>query len=1217
MTVAFTDEQREAVERRDGPLFLSAGAGSGKTRVLVERFVRAVCDDGVAVDRILAITFTEKAAAELKGRLRARFLELGERERAREAEAAFVSTIHGFCARLLRAHALAAGLDPEYGVLAETDAARLQYGAFDAALEAFLDHASPDDRVDLVASYTPDKLRNMVLTVHARLRAGGQRRPELPPPPDLPVPAGEREALERAIAAAQAELADAEGKTVDKIRAQIGDCGSALGAVPAGELGQAGDFTGFELKIGRTKALQGPGVAAFIDAHEKWVRICSAREAAQKYRHVRGLLGLYAERYEALKRRDSALDFEDLELLARDLLRDRPDVRALWSERFLHVMVDEYQDTNPLQDELIDLVAAGRLFAVGDDRQSIYGFRHADVEGFRERRAAAEAAGRAARLRTNFRTAPAVLDVVNDAFAREWGDEYDPLAAGVEGPRAGAGAAPAVDLLIVDSGRGRWDDHPDDAFGARPLAMPAWRAAEARLLAKRIDELVGEDYPGDGGDPFAWGDVAILLRAASDMPFYERALNERGIRTYAAGARGYFSQQQIGDLRAYLAALANPLDGVALYSLLASPLVGVSLDALTLIRLHARRAQRDPWWTLRGAFCGAGEDDADATGLAAALPDEDRSALGVFVPRFAAERGGAPRLSLETVIDRAVTSSGYDSAVLALPSGDRRMANIRKLMRMARDFERDEGRDLRRFIDYVDEQDLIAAREGEAPLETEDLDAVRLMTVHAAKGLEFPVVCVADLGREGRHDDTPLRVSSDGRVGLELASLAGRGSAALDLEELEEEEAQRAEAEERRVFYVAMTRAERRLILSGATDTEQWKPPKPLGKPIDWIWRALVPDLAEGGDGGTRVHTVLCSPGGLDDVLPAADRAPVAAAGAGEGGARPGAEPPAFPPVQAPVSLPLARLSYSALEQYARCGYRFYLERVARLRDGTAAPLGELVPVAGDDEVGAEPARSVWNGSDPAEDPTAGAGQLGLPLAAATAARAPAEGELSPRVRGSIAHELLEHADLLAGAAPDDDEIVARIVSYGERVRPDAVADLRGLVDAFLSSELFARVQQAHGVRKELPFAFPLAPDGAGESILVNGVLDLYAVEDDRTLVVDYKTDRLDGADPVAFCDEHYGTQRIVYALAALKAGAERVDVVHSFLETPDAPVTATFRAEDAQALEARLVGPAGGIIAGRFEPTDDPHRDLCATCPGRPALCCWDESRTLAPKAA
>ena len=186
----FTEEQRRAVERRDGSLFLHAGAGSGKTRVLVERFVETVLRDEVPVERLLAITFTEKAAAELKGRLRRRFIDLGERERAREAEGAWVSTIHGFCARVLRTNALAAGIDPDFRVLDEARAARLQIDAFDAALESFLRAARSDERLDLVASYTPDKLERMVRTVHSHLRSRGQTRPKLDPlpPPGDPGP---------------------------------------------------------------------------------------------------------------------------------------------------------------------------------------------------------------------------------------------------------------------------------------------------------------------------------------------------------------------------------------------------------------------------------------------------------------------------------------------------------------------------------------------------------------------------------------------------------------------------------------------------------------------------------------------------------------------------------------------------------------------------------------------------------------------------------------------------------------------------------------------------------------------------------------------------------------------------------------------------------------------------------------------------------------------
>jgi superfamily I DNA/RNA helicase len=183
MTFSFTPEQLHAVEERGRSLFLHANAGSGKTSVLVERFVRAVAEDGVPVDRILAITFTDKAAAELKQRIRERFLELGRREDARAAEGAWISTIHGFCSRLLRTHPLAAGIDPEYRVLSEPESERVGIDAFERALELFLAAGAPEDapaRLELLASYTPGKLERMVRTVHSRLRSRGQRSPSLP-----------------------------------------------------------------------------------------------------------------------------------------------------------------------------------------------------------------------------------------------------------------------------------------------------------------------------------------------------------------------------------------------------------------------------------------------------------------------------------------------------------------------------------------------------------------------------------------------------------------------------------------------------------------------------------------------------------------------------------------------------------------------------------------------------------------------------------------------------------------------------------------------------------------------------------------------------------------------------------------------------------------------------------------------------------------------------
>src|SRR3954447_15828668 len=869
-----TPEQREAVERRDGSLFLHAGAGSGKTRVLVERFVRAVVEDGVGVERILAITFTEKAAAELKGRLRRRFLELGEREMAREAEGAWVSTIHGFCSRLLRANALAAGIDPEYRVLDEADAARLSVDAFDRALEEFVlnARAGGSERLDLVASYTPDKLQRMVTTVYSRLRSRGERTPALPAIEE-PVLRDERARLERALAAAAAQLGGvAMNKTVEAALEQIEGCGKALSALPEGALGDADEVDGRRVKRRDAVALRDPAFDELDAALDAWRAGCAGKRAYADYVLLAKLVELYGRRYDAAKDAISALDSDDLELRARDLLRDAPALRAAIRERFAHVMVDEFQDTNPLQNELLDLVSDGNLFTVGDERQSIYGFRNADVSVFRERRDAAQAGGRDARLSVNFRSRPELIEALNGAFASVWGDEFAPLA--VPNGASDGPEPPRVELLGVDKSRGGGESLGEEPFGHLKRDLPVWRAAEARLLALRIDQLV---QTGECG----YGDVAVLLRAASDMSAYERALEERGIPTYATGSGGYWGQQQVADLRSYLAALANPRDDLALYNVLASPLCGASLDALPIVRERARAVSRDLWWALEEAFVPGGDGSG---GLANALPEGDRERVGAFVERFAEERRVAPRMSLEKLIDRAVTRSGYDRFVLSLAGGGRRMANVRKLMRLAREYEAERGRDLRGFIDFVDERELLAAREGEAPLEGEGLDAVRLMTVHAAKGLEFPVVCVADLGRTGRGDDGALQVSADGRVGLEVASLGGgRSHSAMSMKEIKAEQEALAEEEERRIFYVAMTRAMERLIVSGATDTVDWPAAKPLGAPLDWVWPALAPGaklLFEGvADGvverdGVPVRCVLLAPETADEVLPPADRVP-------------------------------------------------------------------------------------------------------------------------------------------------------------------------------------------------------------------------------------------------------------------------------------------------------------------------------------------------------
>ena len=474
---------------------------------------------------------------------------------------------------------------------------------------------------------------------------------------------------------------------------------------------------------------------------------------------------------------------------------------------------------------------------------------------------------------------------------------------------------------------------------------------------------------------------------------------------------------------------------------------------------------------------------------------------------------------------------------------------------------------------------MLQTREGEAPLEAEALDAVRLMTVHRAKGLEFPVVCVADLGKDGREDDGSLRISDDGSLGLRLASIGGGSVDSAKLERIKAEQKTAGEAEEKRIFYVAVTRAQQHLVLSGATDLEQLQEPDELKEPMRWVLRGFCPSAAADPPAPTGVHVDeregravrvrwhRLTPGNADQLLPPHDRAPARAEPAPAGG---GVQQPelGLAALPAPRALPVSRLSYTGLEDYRRCSYRFYLEKALRLPP-VAAPFA------------AEPL------------PETGIGGL---------------------LRGSLVHQLLERLDFRRPLAPSEADVAALGESHGVQLTAEEIADLRDMVDRFTGSELRERIARARRVRTELPFAYTLVPPGAGgRSVLVNGVVDVHAVEDgDGLLVVDYKSNPLEGRAPEELTADHYSTQRIVYALAALRAGAPRVEVVHVYLEEPERPTSVTYEAGDAARLEAELLELARGVVEGRFEPTSEPHAELCATCPGRAALCSWDEEHTL-----
>jgi ATP-dependent exoDNAse (exonuclease V) beta subunit len=1194
----FTEEQRAAIAARTGSQLLSANAGSGKTAVMVERFVEAVLSDGVGVGAILALTFTEKAAGELRDRLRRRLLELGEIEHAREADGAWVGTIHGFCARVLRAEPLAAGLDPRFSVLDEATSQRLAGQAWEEALEDWA-RTHGESALALAGAYGMG-LQPLVIDTHAALRSAGQTVPRLP----CPAPASARPdcselARARALAFEALESA-ASGKRIERAREVLTACQELLsGCGPEHPVPVPGALDPARL-AGGYGALAGEECDGYRDAFGRYAQACADHHARDALALIDDLLGRYDAAYAAAKRRRGSVDFADLELFTRDLLAASPSRRARWSDRFELLMVDEFQDTNRVQLDILEFLERDNMFAVGDELQSIYGFRHADVTIFRERRAALPAE-RIRRLTANFRSREPVLDVLNGVFAPVFGERFSPLRAG---RRDGGEPTPAVELLLTDA-RG-WEGHEGE-LGLTDVADQAWRRAEARRLAERIaQELAAGRRPGE---------VVVLVRSTASLRLFEQALEERGVATYVLGGRGYWSQEQVRDGLAYLAALANPLDELALLGALASPFCGVGSDALITLAETGRRNGAGLWAALESARAGEGMEHLDVV---------EAERLRRFAGLLADERDRAERDSPEVLLERAVLATGYDLAILGRAGGDRRMANLRKLMRLAREYDAAEGHDLRGFIAYATGQDLREAREGEAPLEAEDLDAVRLMTIHRAKGLEFPVVAVADLGRQGGSGRSPLLVSRDGRVGLRLATLGGGARVdALDYRTLADEQAAAEDEEERRLLYVAMTRAEELLIVSGGVDPERLPSARPGGAPIAWLLPALLDRPADvladprahepGGlevrrewDGRpARTRVLVDTVGGalLPELRGAAARAaatrPPAPAEEGpstpvrpfeESAITPPAtasnhsspapvapdvepgEAPVAPPPLAPVGRTTpVRLSYTSLQDYARCPYRFYLQRRLRLP------------------------------SEPAEEGVAGE-QLRL---------SPAPPAVSARVRGVVAHRLLEELDFAAPSTPGPARVsrLLRDEGVGAHTRAD-VEDLRAMVARFASSALCRRLAEAVAIRREAPFAFAVRP---GVEPLLGGALDVHAVErDGGVLVIDFKSDRLGGRRPSDVVDSGYAIQRAVYALAVLASGAECVEVAYCFLERPDDVVGTCFTRADAPSLSDAVLAAADGVLAGHWPVAASPHRELCGDCPGRRVLCSHTEDLTL-----
>ncbi|WP_052350451.1 helicase-exonuclease AddAB subunit AddA [Paenibacillus gorillae] len=1217
----WTDDQWQAIVTEGSDVLVAAAAGSGKTAVLVERIIRKISSSS-DVDRLLVATFTKAAAAEMKDRIRLALEKELERQPQSEhlrrqlalMNRASITTLHSFCLDVIRRYYPLIGLDPGFRIANETESELMRIDVLDQLFEdkyegagdggAFLRLADRfggergDEPLYRLVQQLYDFAQSHPWPAHwLRLMAASFDVSGIDALRGSEWIASLRLDVELTLAGAESLLLQA----LDLTKAPAGPAPYAaafeddlqlvsglLETVRSSDWEQW--FEPFQaVAFGKLKAMRGDEYDKSLQEQAKELREQakklvgsladelfgrSAEQFAVELQELAPLMSALAElvidfgvRYESAKREKGLLDFGDLEHYCLRILRDPastpeqavPSAAALeYQRQFDEILLDEYQDTNMVQEAIVSLIAnpeTGNRFMVGDVKQSIYRFRLAEPGLFMHKyRTYGSDGSHGLRidLARNFRSRQEVVDGVNDVFraimresvAEMDYDERAELVCGASYPEPVRKDSFEVELAVIDKSSSLPDteyeepaaDEEGDSEGegeSRQDSAADLQTAqlEARWIAQRIRSLLGEGFRVYDGKrresrPLQWRDIVILLRATQQWaPIMIEELQAAGIPAYAELSSGYFDATEVETILSLLRVIDNPYQDIPLAGTLRSPLFGLNAEELALIRINGGRASY---------YDAVQQATADMR-----LPEETRRKLMLFLERLERWRGEARQGALADLIASIYQTTGYSDFVAGLPGGTQRQANLRALYDRARQYEATSFRGLFRFLRFIERMRDSGGDLGTARALGEQEDVVRIMSIHKSKGLEFPVVFAAGLGKGFNQQDLraaflkhkqlgfgPKFIDPDLRISYPtLPYLAIRRRMKLEML-----------AEEMRILYVALTRPKEKMFLVGtvadaATKLRRWEAATDAAGRmndfriaavttyLDWLGPLASARFERLEDEGREsetgdVHAFQWRAGVLEASMFGIEAAAGTEPGDAWGDNRESTLQGVISLAQLDGIQPdeeLRRRLEWIYDYAATAGIpaKTSVTEMKRLHAEALESMEESAFTAG---LLPQLPLPVTDNHEKTTGSSSGTFRLRRP-------RFMEEEKLTAAEKGTVSHLLMQHISLQSGTV--DEAMLAETIAYmkdrklltahqAETIDLEAVA-------SFFASHLGQRLLAARWVQREVPFSCMLPanrvyPDAAGadqEPILIQGVIDCLFEDEAGMVLLDYKTDRI------------------------------------------------------------------------------------------------------------